>query len=222
MNSKFLLLILFLLLIVISVSRCNSTNKKTEVKPSEVSIVQVENHVIGNVIPSWVYENSVPEDAYYDVLKQSSNLILYTASDCPKGQRLKENIENAIDRAGVSSQFIMMPLLPPEELACHKFLMEVSEDEDLGDIVSERQKDLPMSQRTAVVYGDEGFCIPTAEEIKTSPEGVCSCSKTYFIEQCNSGSWFCLINPTKRRIIPMPSDDEDVIVAKLKELKDNW
>ena len=206
----------------------NNTSKKTSNQNSKVynkypsrssSSQPIKKTLMGEKIPDWVYQNSAPSDDYYDALYKSSNFIFYTYQDCPKGRKLQSDIENAIRNAGVSNLFVMKRLYPPKTMSCSKFREKFAPDQ-VNTIFEQRQKGVPDSQKVYYQSSDGYFCIPYGKN-GVIPEGACHCSVNYFLEKCNNNGNVCIVNPRKHRLISI-QPNEEILTAKLRELKNNW
>ena len=193
----------------------NANTTSTPTKPQEKQL-------IGEKIPNWVYENTSPSDAYYDALNYPSNFIFFTydpSNYCSIQESNKKDISNAISKAGVSGKFVMKYLTPPKTMKCHK-LNEKFAESQVESIVNTRQKDVSKYDRQWYQYSDGTYCIPYSKNGKI-PENPCKCSTNYFLENCNNGGNVCIINPRKRLIVKV-SPNEEQLVTKLNELKNNW
>jgi len=184
---------------------------------------QPKKELMGDVIPDWVYNNTAPTDDYYDALHYYSNFIYYPENKeryCPIEAKIKKDISNAISKAGVYGKFQLKPMSAPKSMKCHKVMERFSESQVMS-IVDSRQKDVPESERQWMQTEDgKEYCIPYGKNGHI-PDGACKCSVEYFIENCNNGGNICIINPKARRIISMQPNEEE-LVKKLNELKNNW
>ena len=196
----------------------SGSSTSTTTPTSTPKSAEPKKEIIGTKIPDWVYENSLPQDAYYEVLGHQSNLILYTYQDCPRGRYLKSTINKAIAKANLKGTFVMKPLLSSRSSTCHKFAERFTEDQ-LYSVAKERQ---PGVKNLFVIrYPGNKYCIPYAKNRKFS-EGDCNCTAEYFIKKCNKENFYCIVNPKKRRIVNDVPINEEALVKKLTELKENW
>ena len=86
-----------------SKSTKNAKNKPTRSVNHTSSKSSVKTKNLGSAIPTWVYENTTPSDAYYNVI--NSNSIFFSAPDCANGRAKSDIIKKAVSAAGIGSKY---------------------------------------------------------------------------------------------------------------------
>lgn len=145
--------------------------QKQQTKPA--SGFQSNKQLLGEEIPSWVYDNTTSSDDYSDVIKSFNNIVFFAYADCPIGRGRRDMVSSAISRAGASGKFVM--------------------NADLHEVGS----------------STVGICKNGAEQ----------CAIHYLLDNCMGQ--ICIINPRQRRIV-FVAPDENALISKLSELKNNW